>query len=181
MRSAPAGLFRQFDPEQAFELGARSAAITHGHPSGYLSAGMVAAIVHSLIDGVEIRAAVEESIRILKGWKEHEELLRVLTMAIELAKAGPGDHPKALHSIGGGWGGEQALAIALYSVLIAGSYVEAIRIASNHDGDSDSTASIAGQLWGAWKGVEGVPQEWITRLDVLVPLLHLGRLATDLV
>jgi hypothetical protein len=44
--------------------------------------------------------------------------------------------------------GEEALAIALYSVLVAGSYVETIRIASNHDGDSDSTASIAGQLWG---------------------------------
>jgi ADP-ribosyl-[dinitrogen reductase] hydrolase len=71
--------------------------------------------------------------------------------------------------------GEEALVIALYAVLTVGSYVDAIRIASNHD--RDSAASIAGQLWGAWKGIEGIPHEWISRLDVLVPLLHLGRRA----
>ncbi|MCY3837380.1 MAG: ADP-ribosylglycohydrolase family protein [Gammaproteobacteria bacterium] len=31
-------------------------------------------------------------------------------------------------------------------------------MASNHGGDSDSTASIAGQIRGAWKGLEGVPK-----------------------
>jgi ADP-ribosylglycohydrolase len=75
--------------------------------------------------------------------------------------------------------GQEAVAIALYAVLTAGSYVEAIRIASNHDGDSDSTASIAGQMWGAWKGVEGSPCEWITNLDVLVPALRPAREALD--
>ncbi len=66
MRSAPVGLFSRFDPKQAFELGARSAAITHGHPSGYLSAGMVSAIVRHLMDGMDIHAATEESLQILK-------------------------------------------------------------------------------------------------------------------
>ena len=31
----------------------------------------------------------------------------------------------------------------------ARSYTDAIGRATNHDGDSDSTASIAGQLWGS--------------------------------
>ena len=83
----------------------------------------------------------------------------------------------AIHSIGGGWVGEEALAIALYAVLAGGSYGEAIRIASNHDGDSDSTASIAGQLWGTWKRLEGIPHDWISRLDVLLPSLHMARQA----
>lgn len=42
-RTAPIGLFcRDLDARQAFELAAKAAALTHGHPSGYLSAGMVA-------------------------------------------------------------------------------------------------------------------------------------------
>jgi len=175
MRSAPAGLFQRFDPRQAFELGARSAAITHGHPSGYLSAGMMAAVIRYIMDGLEIHAAVEESMQILREWKGHEETLRALTRALDLAKAGSGDHPQVIHSIGGGWVGEEALAVALYAVLTASSYVEAIRIASNHDGDSDSTASIAGQIWGAWKGIDGIPYEWVASLDVLASLLHLIR------
>jgi ADP-ribosyl-[dinitrogen reductase] hydrolase len=71
--------------------------------------------------------------------------------------------------------GEEALAIGLYAALCALSFVEAIRIATNHGGDSDSTASIAGQLWGAMNGLDGIPHVWVSALDVLLPLLHLAR------
>lgn len=175
MRSTPVGLFRRFDPKQAFELGARSAAITHGHPSGYLSAGMVSAIVRCLMDGMDIHAAMGEALQILKGWDEHEETLRAVTKALDVAKSASKDHPTIIRSIGGGWVGEEALAIALYAVLVSRSFVEAVRIASNHDGDSDSTASIAGQIWGGWKGLIEIPHEWITKLDVFIPALGLAQ------
>jgi len=80
-----------------------------------------------------------------------------------------------VEKLGAGWVGEEALAIALYSVLSANSFVEAVAIATNHSGDSDSTASIAGQLWGAMNGLAGIPNDWIMALDVLHPLLHLSR------
>jgi ADP-ribosylglycohydrolase/protein-tyrosine phosphatase len=175
MRSAPVGLFCRFDPMQAFELGARSAAISHGHPSGYLSAGMVSAIVRCLMHGMDIHSATEKSLLILKGWGGHKETLHGVKKALRLMSRGAKGRPSTIHSIGGGWVGEEALAIALYAVLVAKSYVEAVRIASNHDGDSDSTASIAGQIWGAWKGLVEIPHEWITKLDVFVPVLRLAR------
>ena len=178
MRSAPIGLFRRFDPKQAFELGARSAAITHGHRSGYLSAGMVSAIVRYLMDGMDIHVAMEASMQILNEWDGHEETLQAVTKALRSASSGSKDHPTTIHSIGGGWVGEEALAIALYAVLVGESYIEAVRIASNHDGDSDSTASIAGQIWGALKRLTEIPHEWITKLDVLVPVLRLAREAS---
>jgi ADP-ribosylglycohydrolase len=137
---------------------------------------MVAAIVGHVMDGMAIHAAAEGSLQILKGWEGHEETLRALTRTLDLARAGSGDHPKAIHFMGGGWVGGEALAIALYSVQAARSYVEAVRIASNYDGDSDSKASIAGQMWRSWKEIAGIPHDWIARLDVLVPLFHLGRL-----
>jgi len=49
MRVAPVGLVSKgFQPEQTFQLAAEAAACTHGHPSGYLSAGAMAGMVRFL-------------------------------------------------------------------------------------------------------------------------------------
>ena len=69
------------------------------------------------------------------------------------------------------------MAIGLYSALVASDFADSVRIASNHGGDSDSTASIAGQIYGSWKGVAGIPHTWVRRLDTLYPLLDVaGRI-----
>ena len=44
MRVAPVGLYEQ-NPERAFDLACEIAAITHGHPTGCLAAGCLAAII----------------------------------------------------------------------------------------------------------------------------------------
>jgi ADP-ribosylglycohydrolase len=58
-----------------------------------------------------------------------------------------------------------------------------LRISANHDGDSDSTASIAGQIYGAMTGIEEMPYEWIVRLDVVDALClaaqYIDRLQVD--
>ncbi len=66
-----------------------------------------------------------------------------------------------------------ARAIGLHAALAGRDFSDALAIAANHDGDSDSTASIAGQLYGAWRGLGGIPHAWITAVDVLEPLLAL--------
>jgi len=60
----------------------------------------------------------------------------------------------------------QCASLAVYAVLRASNFQEAVTVAANHDGDSDSTASIAGQLYGAWYGVESIPEQWIKKLDI---------------
>ena len=42
----------------------------------------------------------------------------------------------------------------------------ALRLAVNHDGDSDSTGSLTGQLLGARFGVEGLPARWVARVEL---------------
>ena len=49
-------------------------------------------------------------------------------------------HTAAIGALGEGWVGEEALAIGLYAALAAPSFENAIRIAANDGGDSDSTA-----------------------------------------
>jgi ADP-ribosylglycohydrolase len=75
-------------------------------------------------------------------------------------------------ALGEGWVGEEALAIGLYAAMVTKTFAECIELAANHDGDSDSTASIAGQLWGARYGLAVIPQQAVARLDVLEPLLQ---------
>jgi ADP-ribosylglycohydrolase len=75
-------------------------------------------------------------------------------------------------ALGEGWVGEEALAVGLYCAISASSYAECIEVAANHDGDSDSTASIAGQLYGARHGLAALPIEAVARIDVMEALLQ---------
>ena len=177
MRVAPVGLCLQLTDEEAFELAARCAAQTHGHPSGYLSAGALAAIVRNLIDGLEPDRCADRAIEIAYRWRGADETVAALRRARELANRQSTDGAGVPVQLGRGWVGEEALAIAWYSVLVAADFGDAVRIAANHDGDSDSTASIAGQIYGAWKGLREVPHGWVRRLDALEPLADVaGRM-----
>lgn len=177
MRVAPVGLIRELTPTQAFDLAARCAAQTHGDPSGYLSAGVLAAVVSGLRGGLDHDAAVADALGLARGWAGCDETVAAVRHAEELAASHGSDHHDAIVHLGEGWVGEEALAIGLYSAMVASDFREAVRIASNHGGDSDSTASIAGQIHGAWKGLVGIPNAWVRRLDAFDPLLDVaGRL-----
>lgn len=63
-----------------------------------------------------------------------------------------------------------AIGIAVYAALCGADSSEVLSVAANHDGDNDSTASIAGQIYGVWQGAGGLPQRWVQRLDVMAPL-----------
>ena len=72
----------------------------------------------------------------------------------------PKDYPSdadAIRQLGEGWVAEETWAIALYSALRHIDSVEDAIIASvNHDGDSDSTASVCGNIMGAIYGYEHI-------------------------
>ena len=73
--------------EYAFNIAAEFAAITHGHPSGYLSAGALADIIASIIEGRDIETAVEHTIEGLKTHDNHEECEQSLKHAVVLSKS----------------------------------------------------------------------------------------------
>ena len=177
MRVAPVGLWLGLSDEEAFELATRCAAQTHGHPSGNLAAGALASIIRNLLRGLEPGRCVARSIEIARNWPGADEIVSAIERACTLARQGTADDASAIAALGKGWVGDEALAIALYSVLVASDFADAVRVASNHSGDSDSTASIAGQIHGAWKGLGGIPHTWIRQLDVIDPLLDVaGRI-----
>jgi ADP-ribosylglycohydrolase len=157
MRVAPVGLVAA----RPCELGIASAALTHGHPSGYLSAGAGAEIVARLRAGEGLRLAVEAAVEAVTSWPGHEETTAALGRALALADREPVPTPEAVATLGEGWVGEEALAIAVYCALTGDGFQAAVLAAANHSGDSDSTAAITGNLLGAAGGRAVVPEAWI--------------------
>lgn len=83
--------------------------------------------------------------------------------------------------LGEGWVGEETLTIAIYAVARHIDSFENVLIAAvNHDGDSDSTGAVAGNIIGAIVGYKAIPQkfkEHIELHDVILSLaddLHQG-------
>lgn len=165
MRAAPAGLFLHKNPKAAFQIGAEVAAITHGHPTGYLAAGAFAMIIAEILNEKSIEASVESTVEILKGYAHHEETLAAIQKAVELSNVDLSPET-AIGKIGEGWIAEEALAIGLYCALKESDFEKALVISINHDGDSDSTGSICGNILGAKLGTNGIPVEWLEKVEL---------------
>lgn len=166
MRSAPIAL-HSTDPAAVFELAARAAALTHSHPSGYLSAGALAVIVQQALLGQELDDGVWLALQVLETWEGSEETSTMLKIAVDLAAEGVPSPERIADVLGDGWVGEQALAIAVCAALVGGDDVElALRTAVHHSGDSDSTGAICGNIMGALVGIGGLPMDWLAELEL---------------
>jgi ADP-ribosylglycohydrolase len=161
MRAAPAG----FAPGQPFQLGCELAALTHGHPTGWLAAGTLAQLVHEVAEGSSLEEGAVRALEVLRRHPGHEETSLAVERAVALARSSRGS-PEEVESLGQGWVAEEALAIGLYAALAAQGYEHGVLLAVNHSGDADSTGSIAGNLLGLALGEQAIPARWLERLEL---------------
>ena len=85
MRIAPVGLAGAIgDP---FAAGCEIAAITHGHPSGFLAAGFQALAIREAAAGTPLRTACQEALEELRRHPSHEECAAAVERAISLSAA----------------------------------------------------------------------------------------------
>ena len=99
MRVAPIGL----SAIDSFGLAADAAHFTHGHPSGFLSAGAFSLIISGIINGNSIDESIQRTLPILKNYPNHSETLSAIEKAVDLAKSSPLT-PENIESLGGGMG-----------------------------------------------------------------------------
>jgi len=166
MRVAPIGLFYPGDNDSAYLVAAQAANITHKHQTSDEASGALASIVSLIVDGKSIRQAVRQTLTILKN-KEYTngETSAALEHALALADAKTPVR-ESIAELGEGWVTEEALAIAVYCALTAKSFSQGVIHAVNHDGDSDSTGAICGNILGALYGVKEIPASWLGKLEL---------------
>ncbi len=166
MRVAPVGFVyaHQGGADAAFDLGCDLARLTHGHPTGYLSAGYLAALIALLAQGTVLDEALDRVSAILVRFPAGEEVARAVDTARDAAA-----HPAAaerLVALGQGWVAEEALAMSIYCAIATETVEETIMLAVNHGGDSDSTGAIAGNIVGTLLGAAAIPKPWLDRLEL---------------
>ena len=156
-------------PELA-EAGGEIAACTHKHPLGFLPASLLTVLLNKLVPlSIEqVRSRIDSIVadtvdildKIYEGqYESDKQYLKALTdRAVRLAHSDISD-AEAIRQLGEGWVAEETWAIALYCAIRHIDSVENAIIASvNHDGDSDSTGSVCGNIMGAIYGYEHIKE-----------------------
>ena len=171
MRTAPAGMILTSSPEEAALHGAETAAITHCHYMGYIPAAALSCIVYNCLHSeAELCEILDSSMETVYRLYSDCPVIGGFRSLCEKAKAFATqntDDASAIHSIGGGWVGDEALAIALYCAYKYQDGFSSALIASvNHSGDSDSTGAILGNILGAYLGAEKLPREYKEHLEL---------------
>lgn len=177
MRSAPFGLLgRGESPERCYELARVSAGYTHGHPTGQIAAGALAAIIAHLTHGASMEEACRSTLRLLRGTPDHDETSDALAAALAAVERTPRS-TDAVHALGGGWVADEAIAIAVYCALSfphADATLDALSLAVTHSGDSDSTGAICGNLLGTAYGANALPPGLVFQVEGRGDLLELA-------
>ena len=188
MRIAPIPLYAAVDNRmdilEADKLAGDAAEITHQHPLGYIPASLMSHVIYRLaLDGhptkEDLIAYVLEGLGKLGDLfpQHHQEVLEMMGMArvaIDLSANDQSDLQN-IGALGGGWVGDEALAIALYcAIRHFDDFEQAIIAAVNHGGDSDSTGAVTGNILGAAVGYEAIPQFFKHNLELHDVILHMA-------
>ena len=133
-------------------------------------------------DGMELEAAVERMCYQTgceygacdeKGFCKDFTLL--INKARQLAEADDVSDLEAISELGEGWVAEEALAISVFCALrYSDDFEKAMIAAVNHDGDSDSTGAITGNILGAYMGIESIPERFQRNLELRDIILEIA-------
>jgi ADP-ribosylglycohydrolase len=134
-------------------------------------------VIYDLRRGETLQTAVRAVLETVDRRREGKEVADKLRAAITLASQPSPPSPEDLETLGGGWVGEEALAIAVCCALAAPDFAAGVLTAVNHSGDSDSTGAIAGNLLGCALGVGAIPVDLLGDLE---GAREITQVATDL-
>lgn len=162
MRAAPCTFY-----SRSFNTAREAAHFTHGHPTGYLAAGLFADILSRIWHrNVSLLEAINESLAVHGQEAGIQEILDRIETVLQLHAQGVKPTPERIAHLDSGRSADEVLAIGLWCALGETSLEEAIITAVNHDGDSGSTGFVAGQLLGLIHGAQAIPAHWLDRLEL---------------
>lgn len=182
MRVAPIGCYgalQGWELAETAKIAGEVAELTHQHLLSTYSSAALAVIVQQCLvaDSMsrkKFEAIVERSLQIVEDLykveakddavtenpPEFESFKTLISLALEMQEfVDIPDSHIIENKLGEGWVAEEALAIAVYSVLRhIDDFTACMVCAVNHSGDSDSTGAIAGNIHGAIMGYDKLPK-----------------------
>ena len=187
MRIAPIGIFYATNSEQfikhnsqcTFDLCAKvtahTARITHRNDMSTLASVFVALVILEcmrthVIDRLTFRSiiatALNNTLTALPESAKSDKFVAIIQKALDLAGSTLPDY-EAIPKLGEGWVAEETVAIALFCVMRHIRDFEGCLVAAvNHDGDSDSTGAVAGNIIGTILGYTGIPEKFRKDLEM---------------
>ena len=171
LRAVPVGLLFAGDEKMAFDTAVKLAALSHSNPAAYYVAGAVGALISCLTYGMTLPKALERMTILLSKAHKSSAIMNLLTRAVQTANNQPAgknstwDHVGNIEALGSGAQADEALAIALYTVLAIDDPMEALIAAANHGGKSHTTAALVGAIEGARFGNDYLPGYWSDILE----------------
>lgn len=165
-------------------LAADAAEITHQHPLGWLPSALEAHIIYRLVQNEnptldDFKAYLAEGYEALAALYPSylgsiDELHRLTDLALRLVDS-PASDVENIETIGEGWTGDEALAMAIYcTAKYFENFEQAIIASVNHCGDSDSTGAVTGNILGAVVGYKVIPQHFKDNLELHDVILHVA-------
>ncbi len=177
MRISPVGILNTgFDLEKVVEDVAKACILTHNTDVAISAASSVACAISKAVAGkCEVNDIIEAGIRGAKLGSRFGILYpaapvdKRIELAIKLVNQAKNfdDIIDCLYNyVGAGIESNEAIPTA-FGVFFAadGEPMEAITLATNIGGDSDTIASIAGAMAGAFKGIEAFPKGMVKKVE----------------
>jgi len=163
MRTAPIGLLYHSNEAELVDKSIASAIITHNNPISAWSCVILNCFIAYSLQGLNKDRFID------KFLSSHSkdcppELLEVLSQDFDLI------NETSLANTGYTL---NTLNIALYSFLTTANYRDCVAKSIFIGGDTDTQGAVAGALAGAYYGLAGIPEEWVsvlTRKDYILDL-----------
>ena len=185
MRVAPLALDDQFDNIEQLDMeGAQLAAITHGNSLGYMPAAVLVHIINRIVfppegSSMSLKEIVTEARDTVSSLfaddTDIDALVDIINRAIGYSENDSPDDLDNIHRLGEGWVAEETLGIALYCALrYQNDFSAGIIAAVNHNGDSDSTGAVTGNILGALLGYDAIPDKWKKDLELSDVILEIA-------
>ena len=154
IRLAPVPMFYSTDREKIAHLSGESSRTTHGSHECVEACRLFGLILANALDGL-----AKDSVLLKHGYAVDS------ASPVSISDLAAGAYlDKSREEICGSGYVVYSLEAALWSFNQTQSFREAILMAVNLGNDADTTASVCGQVAGAFYGASGIPDDWLKTL-----------------
>jgi ADP-ribosyl-[dinitrogen reductase] hydrolase len=162
MRLAPVVLFAYPEMQAAIFYAGESSRTTHGAPEAIQCCQLLAALLCRVLAG-----STKDQLFDDLAFQPTEAKLIPLSNGVFLNKL--------TDQLRGSGYCVASLEAALWCFYHTDSFESAVLAAANLGDDADTTAAIAGQIAGAYYGLEGIPQHWAGRLAMREDIFQMAN------